>query len=354
LAFDLPLWGAFFPKSVHQLFIPTAKVMNTWSTYDDFLHLEDLPPASIVLASGSPAARNEIMAKLGPQHDTFIFCCSTQFDKISLQDSVRLTRNIIAHASLQGLSPLEVNYSDFGGVTNASHLILCNGVGLHCFAAPPAMPRILAHLLDSAARGSFTPIERPCDIGHPIARSPIIGEGILRKEGLFDVHHPETHIACPSVFAATKWVSRRLTCKELLRAFDIPHSMDSVFKTRNNRSMVYQRPSNLACAITPLVVTAIFRDLWGDKGGSEASLERGRAKSQSTRQSWIDKTVIKEKDKEALLEDDNVSHFSSSNDSAPPELLLREVDSSSEESSSSERSTLLPLIVREGSSSCEE
>ena len=117
---------------------------------------------------------------------------------------------------------------------------------------------------------------------------------------------------CPSVFAAITWVSRRLTCHELLRAFDVPHSMDCVIKTRNNHNMVYQRPSYLACAITPLVVTAIFCDLWGDKGDSEAILEHGRAKSQSTRQSLIDKTVIKEKDKEAL-EDNNVSHSSSSN-----------------------------------------
>ena len=90
--------------------------------------------------------------------------------------------------------------------------------------------------------------------------------------------------------------------------------------------MLYQIPSHLACAITPLVVTAIFCDLWGDKGGSDVSLKRGRAKSQSTRQALIDKTLTKEEDKEVLEDDnvshDNVSHLSSSNDSAPPKLLL--------------------------------
>ena len=69
----------------------------------------------------------------------------------------------------------------------------------------------------------------------------------------------------------------------MLHAFDIPHSMDLVFKTRNKQGMVYQRPSNLACAITPLVVTAIFRDLWGDKGGSVVGFKRDIVKSQSTR-----------------------------------------------------------------------
>ena len=143
-----------------------------------------------------------------------------------------------------------------------------------------------------------------------------------------------------------------LKYQELLQSFNVPHSMDYVFKTRNNRNMVYQRPSNLACTITPLVVTAIFCDLWGDKGGSQASLEHCRAKSQSTRQSLIDNTVIKEKVKPAL-EDDNVSHSSSSNEPAPPGLILQEVDLSSEESSSSEESTLPPPIVRKGSSSWE-
>jgi len=117
--------------------------------------------------------------------------------------------------------------------------------------------------------------------------------------------------------------------------------------------MVYQRPSNLACAITPLVVTAIFQDLWGDKGGSEAILARSIAKSQSTRQYLIDKTIIREEDKEEV-DDDNVSYLSSSDDSTPPGLILREVDSSSEESSSSGESTLSPLIFREGGSSSED
>ena len=33
------------------------------------------------------------MAKLGPQHDIFIFCCTVQFDKMPWQDMFRLTKN---------------------------------------------------------------------------------------------------------------------------------------------------------------------------------------------------------------------------------------------------------------------
>ena len=258
--------------------------MNPWSTYDDFFREKDLPTRSIVLASGSPVARNQILAKLGPQHDIFMFGCTAQFDKISLRDTFRLTRNIINHATRQGLVPLEVNHSDFGGATNAAHLILYKGLDLHGFEAPPAMPRTLSHLLDAATRGRFMAIERPCDLGRPVARTPITVDGMLRREGLFDVHCPHQEVACPSVFSPTKWIVRKLTCHELLRVFDIPLSMDAAFRTRQTQDMVYTRPANLACAITPLVVTAIFRDLWGVKGGlmNGSSHALGQTMSQST------------------------------------------------------------------------
>ena len=89
-------------------------------------------------------------------------------------------------------------------------------------------------------------IERPCDLGHPITHTPIILDGLLRREGLFDVHRPHQDIACPSVFSPTKWIARQLTCHELLRVFNIPLSMDDAFRTRQTRNMVYTRPSNLA------------------------------------------------------------------------------------------------------------
>jgi len=115
--------------------------MNSWSTYNDFLQVKDMPTRAIVLASGSPVARNQILAKLGPRHDIFMFCCTAQLDKISLQDTFRLTRNIINHATHQGLAPLEVNHSDFGGATNAANLILYKGLDLRGFKAPPVIPR---------------------------------------------------------------------------------------------------------------------------------------------------------------------------------------------------------------------
>ena len=220
----------------------------------------DIPVSSVVLTLGSPAARNQILAKVGPQHDIFIFSCTVQFDRNSLSDTFQVTRNISKHDTCQDLAPLEVNHSDFGGATNAAHLILYlySDVDLRGFQAPPAIPRTLSHLLDAAARRHFPSIGQPCNLGHPIARTPIVVDGFLLNEVLFDVHNPHQSIACPSVFSTMKWISNRLTFQELLRVFDIPHSMDGVFQTRQNRDMVFTRPSNLAFTISHWLLQPFF------------------------------------------------------------------------------------------------
>ena len=355
LAFDLPLLGAYFPKSLHNLFIPPSKLSNGWLTYEDFRSMPPISTTVIVLASGTPRVRNEIMAKLGPQHDIVIFCCTVQFDKMPWRDMFRLTKNIIKHSSDQSLAPLEVNHADVGGTTNASHLILYKGVTLAGFQAPPAMPRTLSHLLDSATQGRFPSIPKPCPLGRPLARTPILVDSLLRREGLFDVHHPNYHIACPSVFATTKWVSRQLSFKEMLRTFDIPLSMDASFKTRQTRTLFFARPCNLGCSITPLVVTAIFRDLWGTQGGFKGNLgklslphcmERNQAMPQiptgprGNAPVW--RTGVKEKEgneKEEIRKDDITDASDSSaatswSEGSVPTLLERKKCSSSSDSSS--------------------
>ena len=55
---------------------------------------------------------------------------------------------------------------------------------------------------------------------------PIVVEGLQRKEGLFKVFQPSGEIACPSVFAASRWVHRGLTQKEQLRMWDVPLILD--------------------------------------------------------------------------------------------------------------------------------
>ena len=50
-------------------------------------------------------------------------------------------------------------------------------------------------------------VEEPASLQGPVARAPIYINGILRQEGLFDVHQPRHFVACPSGFAKSGWVS---------------------------------------------------------------------------------------------------------------------------------------------------
>lgn len=152
-----------------------------------------------------------------------------------------------------------VRHANFGGATNGSHMLWFKGIRSTVFNPPAGVPRTLKHLLNAAAPTQAEAITRPPAIQGAIARTPLVVEDLLRREGLYDVHRPMLLIACPSGFTPTKWVGRRLTCYETLWAFDVPISMDTAFEA--NVPVALQR------TITPLVVTAIFGSLWAEEGG---------------------------------------------------------------------------------------
>ena len=144
----------------------------------------------------------------------------------------------------------------------------------------------------------------------------------------------------------------------VVACFDIPHSMDDMFRTRQIRGMVYTRPSNLACAITPLVVTAIFHHLWGIKGGLNDVLPYGQAMSQSTiKAGYIleDKDESNREDKEDKEKeaDDDVS------ESSMPSLLARRFGNQastplSDTDSMSSKESILPALFIGGQASSSE
>ena len=102
-------------------------------------------------------------------------------------------------------------------------------------------------------------------LGEPVARSPLVVDGLLRRVGLFNVHKPHLEIACPSVFAKAHWVRHQLCFSELLHTFDVPVSMDYLFQSMLGRRNV---PFHVSDTLSPLVVTTLFRVLWGcDRGG---------------------------------------------------------------------------------------
>ncbi len=92
--------------------------------------------------------------------------------------------------------------------------------------------------------------------------STIYIDGMMQREGLFNIGKPTAPIACPCVFKPTGWGRRSLSAKELLRAFDVSPLDNAVLLTHRRAWMLLQR------SITPLVVTTIYRNLWNTGGGN--------------------------------------------------------------------------------------
>jgi hypothetical protein len=155
-------------------------------------------------------------------------------------------------------------HTEFGGVTSAIHLISYWGVEDSVFDAPPALPRVLAHILNSTSPDAAQEIDSPPALPTETRHSPVLTDGLLRQEGLYDVFHPDLHIARPCVFKATGWAERRLSAKEYLRAFDSPLDMDTVLlnpcRERRIRSV-------LPRGISAIVASAIFHSMWSEKAG---------------------------------------------------------------------------------------
>jgi len=115
------------------------------------------------------------------------------------------------------------------------------------FCPPPALPHILAHIVNAATPDPLREIELLCPIDAPISRTPIVRDGTLRLEGLFNVFDPSIPVACPCVFKASGWAQRSLSIKELLRMFDTPLAMDNVLIADRRARNVMRR------SITPTV-----------------------------------------------------------------------------------------------------
>ena len=90
LSLRLPLAGAFFPKTLHALFKPPAawsqpKLMDSWSTYEDFLQLNLPSVPLIVLASGQGGKLLEVLSRLKDHKGVFMFAMNTPFSKVKIK-----------------------------------------------------------------------------------------------------------------------------------------------------------------------------------------------------------------------------------------------------------------------------
>ena len=270
LSLRLPLAGAFFPRHLHSLFkAPTRwsapKLMSSWATYEDFLttRLPDVP--LIILASGQGGKLSEVLARVKNHKGVFMFAMQTPFLKSKPKDTRRFwykMRKLVASHDVQGST---VVHADYGGATSAGHQVFHRNVPSHGFQPSACVPRVLKHLLNSASRGRFEVIEAPPPIDGDVAHAPLVVDQLLRQEGLLDMYHRMRFVACPSVFAKTKWVKRMLTSYELLRAFDMPITMDAKLLPKCSGAVL---PFGIEDSLSPLVITSILSRVWGVTGGS--------------------------------------------------------------------------------------
>ena len=274
-ALNLPMSGGYFPSRFHKFFpsvpkwSPPTKLMVGWSTTDAFLEYTSnsraLPSSVCLLLSGGVPFYNSVLPCLKEHPGPFIFAFDTKFEIVRQRQLSRGFKSLAAGCVSHKFQHVIVNHADFGGATNASHLIIFRGFSSAAFAPSQGIPRVLKHLLNSAVEGRFRSIDEPPPLQGSVARTPIVVEGLLRREGLFDVHNPTQSVACPSVFVRSGWVSRALTLKELLRTFDMPVSMDCLFGSGTSL------PCGITHSISSLVVTSIFHGLWGSLRGVESS-----------------------------------------------------------------------------------
>ena len=85
-------------------------------------------------------------------------------------------------------------HTEFGGVKSAIHLISYWGVKDSVFNAPLALPRVLAHILNSASPDAAQEIDSPPALPTETRRSPVFTDSLLCQEGLYNVFRLSLHV----------------------------------------------------------------------------------------------------------------------------------------------------------------
>jgi hypothetical protein len=157
-----------------------------------------------------------------------------------------------------GLTPVHFQHADYGGATNAIHMIAFGssfGFDDHPFRHPPNVCRSIRHFWKPA---ESIPV-KVCS-GFPVVsgdhKRPLIHKGVLRVEGLFPVSFPCTEVCGPSVFHPGKLVRRRLSRGEFMAIFDVPAPLYDAFLQRGQWDC--DTPLPFECAVSPVILTSLF------------------------------------------------------------------------------------------------
>ncbi len=193
-----------------------------------------------------------------------LFAVDVYFPRSSLRDSTRLYRSTAARKIGGGYSSAIMRHADYGGATNAVHLVLMKGLHTPFTAPTTTLPRVLKHFVNTASRGRFWDIEPPPPSLAAAPRAPMVVDGIGPIDGLYDVCHPELEYAIPCMFKSSGWAQRWLTPQDWLALHDSPVSLSKSLEADKAAR------SSIALALSPLLAGWIIRTCWGSIGGGEA------------------------------------------------------------------------------------
>jgi len=185
---------------------------------------------SCVLASGSVMFCESLLSKLQSHVGPFIFTVDMTFAGIRTRSLAGACKSIQSRLLKRQLHTSVLMHADFGGVTSACHPVAYRNVHKEVFTPFFSLPRTLSHIIDPAAKVHGTEIVVPAPLSLR-GRTSLWDGDALRGEGLYEVGAVQPMVACRCVFKKSGWVKRRLTPKEVLRAFDVPaFLMDSLIK----------------------------------------------------------------------------------------------------------------------------
>lgn len=226
----------------------------------------------VFVVSGTERFFDLVYSQLG-RDARFIWSFEQPFRGVPQRKWKKTLASVATSARRRDLVPVVFPHTAYGGGTNASYLLVFSSsfrFAWKTFLHPQNVRRSIKHFWEYASSGSMT----VCRDALPPATSPphrvLNFNDSLRFEGLLDVRNTFCHVLGPSVYHPGSTISRRLTSTELRRLFDVPISWDnalSSFKTSQ------QSPLPFEAAISPSILAAAFRHVWGMDGGSIDSID---------------------------------------------------------------------------------
>ena len=176
-ALGLPLAGAYFPEKYHKFFNhdPGEDTSNKeeFGTPGGFLDESVGVKRRCLLLSDLLAFIPQALSLHRESTSPVIACLEAYFPASNTYELARMRRNQQRRLEELGLETTIMSHADFGGATNASHLVCYRGLNSPAFQPGPCTPRVLKHLINSASKGRYTSIDTPASLQGEVDRVPI-------------------------------------------------------------------------------------------------------------------------------------------------------------------------------------